>query len=66
MTILLYSLLALVFVFAIVMTLVIGNSSENRTENTAYDKRTGKNFIRLISIYGLALVLIIIMFLWLT
>jgi L-asparagine transporter-like permease len=63
---LIYVLIGIVIVFAIVSTIIIGNSSENRKENTAYDKRTGKNLIRLTTLYIIAVVLIVLLFVWLT
>jgi L-asparagine transporter-like permease len=63
---LIYVLIGIVVLFAIIATIVIGNSSENRKENTAYDKKTSKNLIRLTAIYVIAVVLIVLLFIWMT
>jgi NADH:ubiquinone oxidoreductase subunit 3 (subunit A) len=59
-----YLIITLVVVlFGAVATVMIGNSKENKEENTAYDKKTGEYWIRLSVVYGVSIVLGIVVFL---
>ncbi|MNP07555.1 hypothetical protein D3C76_995820 [compost metagenome] len=45
-------------VLAAIATLIIGNSSENKSGNPDYDTRTKKNLVKLTLIYGVSILLI--------
>ncbi|MNN42425.1 hypothetical protein D3C81_1566050 [compost metagenome] len=54
----LYIGIILLVVIAAIATLIIGNSTENKSGNPDYDNRTKKNLVKLTLIYGVSILLI--------
>jgi heme/copper-type cytochrome/quinol oxidase subunit 2 len=56
MEFLFYSIVFFLMAFALVATILVGVSRKNREGNPSYDQKNGKNIIRLIIFYVIAIV----------
>lgn len=58
-----YIIFAVIMLFALVATIMIGNSNQNKEGNPQYDKKTAGNWTRLTSFYVIAAIIGVIILL---